>query len=369
MNLLYVFNFNENDVGPKKHASEVLRNTRHNIKYISNIRLDSFDNYLAIVNPRFKVGVFINIQLFQLLCYWYIIKNRKVIDLIIVRQSMGFFVLNFLLKVFRVKVVTEVNGLLQQDIIDRGRGPFSRLIIRALEYLNLTCSDLIVSVHGNIKQSLVGFYGERVGKKILVVENGVDLEPPSSPEHHGKLIIGYLGSFAHREGVDFLPQVSLELALRKVDHEFYMVGGSPDEVDTFRSMLSAEVVDFFRFYGYVDYLKAKEILKECHLFIHLRRPIRGVTDSQGCPLKTLDYLSVGRCVLATSIQSYKFLEENNLGVLVPYSLASFERNVAERIAAMNDVSLENFYNKGQSYLIKKTWKHQVEILDSLLESI
>lgn len=369
MNVLYVFKFNETDVGPKKHASEVMRNTRHSIKYISNEELASFYNFLVIVKPTYKFGVFINIQLFQLLCFWHVIRNRKKIDLIIVRQSIGFFILNFLLKIVNIKVVTEVNGLLQQDVADRGRGALSQFIIRILERLNLSYSDLIISVHENIKESLVHFYGKRFKNKIVVVENGVDLELPSCPGRDGKLIIGYLGSFAHREGVDFLPRVSLELTLKNIDHEFHMVGGSPSEVDEFKSLLNDDNKHSFRFYGYVDYIKAKKILKICHLFIHLRRPIRGVTDSQGCPLKTLDYLSVGRCVLATNIQSYKFLEEHKLGALVDYSEKDFEHNVASKIAVLNDSDLEGFYNKGQNYLENKTWKHQIKILDTLLEKI
>ncbi|MBA5762795.1 glycosyltransferase [Vibrio sp. 404] len=369
MNLLYIFNFGESDVGPKKHASEVVRNTRHNIKYISNIQLDLTENCLAVVDPKSSSNVFVNIQLFQILCFWHIIKKRSDFDVVIVRQSVGFFVLNFLLKMFQFKVVTEANGLLYQDVIDRGRGKWTQRFIRTLERWNLLFSDVIVAVHDNIKQSLSSFYGEVVAKKIVVVENGVDLELPSFPHESSKLTIGYLGSFAHREGVDFLPQVSSSLAARNIDHEFLLVGGTSEEIECVRSTLSEQQKATFRFVGYVEYKRAKELLKSCHLFIHLRRPIQGVTDSQGCPLKTLDYLSVGRCVVATRIQSYTFLEQENLGVLVPFTEEDFGSHVADCIASRTQEDFSLFYNRGQVHLQNKTWKKQIAILDELCDDL
>lgn len=368
LDIVYVFNFGRNDVGPIKHASEVMKNTSHNCKYISNIRLASFDNYMAIVNPSSKLGVFIGIQLFQLYSFIYIYMNRHEIDLVVVRQSVGFCILNCLLKLLGLKIVTEVNGLLYQDVIDRGRGLFSRLLVRALERLNLELSDAIVSVHENVKQTLTSYYGKRIGDKTYVVENGVDLEQPSLPEVNDRLIIGYLGSFAHREGVDYLPLISRKLSEIGVGHQFLMVGGSIDEIEELKSYLDSSQMENFKFLGYVDYQKAKTHLKSCHAFIHLRRPIKGVTDSQGCPLKTLDYLSIGRCIFATKIQSYKFIEDHQLGVLVPHK-EDFEEQVSKAILKQYRQGFDVYFNKGQSYLLNKTWKHQIGLFDEICNKV
>ncbi|OOE87968.1 glycosyltransferase, partial [Salinivibrio sp. AR640] len=338
------------------------------IKYISNVNLDEVENCLSKFNLSLGLGVFLNIQFFQLFCFWSILINRKIADVVIVRQSVGFVILNLLLKLFGFKVITEVNGLLYQDVLDRRKGWLAQQLVTTLERWNLELSDAIVSVHDNVKQTLTSYYGNKIGDKTYVVENGVDLESPSTPQANEPLIIGYLGSFAHREGVDYLPQVSSRLDEKGVKHEFLMIGGSDGEIEELKSRINSSQRANFKFLGYIDYKKAKVCLKSCHAFIHLRRPIKGITDSQGCPLKTLDYLSVGRCVVATKIESYKFIEDHQLGIVVPYT-DDFEADVASAIARQFQHGFDAYYNKGQAYLENKTWKHQIGLFDDICNKV
>ncbi|OOF20759.1 hypothetical protein BZJ19_16935 [Salinivibrio proteolyticus] len=306
--------------------------------------------------------------MFQLYSFFSLYRHRYQINLVVVRQSVGFCILTCLLKLFGFKVVTEVNGLLYQDVMDRGRGALSRFVVRTLEYINLKLSDAIVSVHENVKQTLTSHYGTRISRKIYVVENGVDLEQPSIPKMNGRLTIGYLGSFAHREGVDYLPKVSSGLSNRGINHQFIIVGGSEDEIEVIKSSIDLSSRNNFIFLGYVEYQKAKKYLKQCHAFIHLRRPIKGITDSQGCPLKTLDYLSVGRCIFATKIESYKFLEAQDLGILIPHT-NDFEDKVSDAISKQYRKGFESYFNKGQNYLENKTWKHQIALFDEICKKV
>ncbi len=130
-----------------------------------------------------------------------------------------------------------------------------------------------------------------------------------------EVLIGFVGSFASYQGVDLMfaaiPLVLSECSAAR----FVIIGGTEEEIAEQKSKFSAlGVEDKVEFLGkispelLVDYLRAFDIL--------LSPRVSGVNS----PLKLLDYLKVGRAIVATDIPSNcLLLSEDNAVFAQPCS--------------------------------------------------
>jgi glycosyltransferase involved in cell wall biosynthesis len=368
--ILYVFMLNEDDIGPKEHVRNVLLHSDCSIDVITNLDNSIWSNVLqkAFVS-KFR-NTFLNSLVFQIRVLLFILFNNKY-EVILLRQSVGFFIIPFFKFIYSQKIYIEVNGVQSQDLLDRGR-PLGSIINSVLEFITYIFCDKIICVHENIKNVLLNNFSKINSKNIYVVENGINpIAYLSSIDAKKQLRIsldefriGYLGSLAYREGVDFLIDIAKNFHNERI--KFVIVGGSEHEILILNNRIKEHNLE--KLFDLTPSLPLKDalfLMQTCDICIHLRRPIKGVTNSQGSPLKMLDYHNIGRFVIATDIDSYKYIKEENIGLLVSLDCM---KNVHYKILQLkNDKSVASKGKRGRMFVQDKSWKNQMTKLDNILK--
>jgi glycosyltransferase involved in cell wall biosynthesis len=366
----------DGDLGPKEHVSSIFRHvSSFNIIGVSNVSngIDSNGHFIYKVRLNNYLNTWFKLLLFQFFAAIFVIKKRmacllkKEPMIVMQRYSAGFFLVSIVCFLFRIHLISEVNGLLVQDHREKGRGRIVYWVMWFCEYTTYHLSFKVIFVHKNIKNVISKLY-QLNSNAVEVVENGTESFPwldPEAPED--KFFVGYLGSLAHREGVDLLPDIANLLG---DDIHFVVVGGLESDIDVLRDLAcKKKVVDHFHFHSYKPRIDAMKILQKCHAFIHMRRPIDIMgSNSQGSPLKMLDYLNLGRPIIASNVQSYKFIQENNFGKIVdvydPSSAATSIRQIKE---SYKEWIIRG--HKAHDYVLDNhSWKDSISKVESILHS-
>ena len=117
--ILYIFKLTQDDIGPREHVKNILKYTSHDIEVITNSSNSIWDRFLKKCILDKTKNSLLNILLFQAYAAFFIIHNRKKYDVILLRQSVGFFLLPVLSRILGITIIVEVNGLQYQDLLDR----------------------------------------------------------------------------------------------------------------------------------------------------------------------------------------------------------------------------------------------------------
>lgn len=143
-------------------------------------------------------------------------------------------------------------------------------------------------------------------------------------EHPGEILATYVGSFAVYQGIDLLFE-ALPVALRQSPLlRVLVIGGSEPEIAVRREALRQEGLDSrVTFAGKVSperlpaYLAASDILLSPRVSGH------------NTPLKLLDYLKVGRCILATDVEANRLILTEETAVFAAPDASVFGRALSE----------------------------------------
>ncbi len=109
-----------------------------------------------------------------------------------------------------------------------------------------------------------------------------------------EVLIAYVGSFAVYQGIELLFDAIPRIASRNRKARFVIIGGNPDEIEERRRRLRvAGAAEAVIFPGRLPPERLPDYLAACDLLLSPR--IAG----SNTPLKLLDYLKAGRCILAT----------------------------------------------------------------------
>ena len=363
------------DFGPKEHVRQVFKNSV-NLKFVGfsniNATIISPDHDIISMNLEQIPTTILKNLVFQIYSTAFIIKSKtKSKDFVVlIRQSIGFFLPTLLCKILKIPVVVEVNGVFFQDLLDKDRGKLLQFINKMTESCTYRWSNSIIVVHENIKKVLISLYSVPM-KKIVTIENGAEYRKWISASdakirnniNDGCFRIGYLGDLSYRQGIDIILQVIKKLRAEKV--KFIFVGGTSTEVYNVREKIKqldlSKLVEIFEFMPKED---ALQIMETCDAFIHLRRRINiAKTDIEGSPLKMMDYHSVGRPVIASRSPSYQYIEEKQFGVLVEIDN---EFDIIKGIkTVMNDKEKWQYLAKNSNNYIRneKNWKKTVESVE------
>jgi len=157
----------------------------------------------------------------------------------------------------------------------------------------------------------------------------------------------YVGSFAVYQGIELIFGCIPEVVRRSPDIRFVIIGGTADEIRQRQETLRAQGCDAaVTFAGKIapdelpDYLAAADIL--------LSSRIAGANT----PLKLLDYLKAGRCILATDNEANRQILDDESAFFVQPDVASFAGGLFT--LASDPARREKLAGKGQS-LIRTTY--------------
>jgi glycogen(starch) synthase len=222
-----------------------------------------------------------------------------------------------------IPLVYEARAFWEDAAVDHGtcsEGDLRYRLTRRLETFVFTRADRAVTICQGMRRELTerGIPGER----ILVMPNGVDTDyfrPQQRAEDlieryqlRGKPVIGFIGSFYHYEGLDFLLDAVPELVKRMPEVRILLVGGGKDD-----ARLRARAKDLARhviFAGQVPHDEVKDYYSIMDVFVCPRRRMR-LTELV-TPLKPLEAMAMGRVVLASDVGGHlELIEHGKTGLI------------------------------------------------------
>lgn len=141
-----------------------------------------------------------------------------------------------------------------------------------------------------------------------------------------EILIAFVGSFTLYQGVDLMFAAILHVVKECPHGRFIIIGGSRKEIAERKAVLKKEGVEQnVTFLGKLspdilpNYLSAADIL--------LSPRSSGVNT----PLKILDYMKAGRSIVATDIQSNRFLLSEENGMLMEATPSEFAKGIVSLI--------------------------------------
>ena len=219
-------------------------------------------------------------------------------------------------KALGIPVVYEIRAFWEDDAVDKNKfseGSFVYRQVRRLETQVCTRADRVGAICGGWREDLVarGIAAE----KVTVISNGVDMDKfqPVAPDPalarrlglDGKIVVGFVGSFFHYEGLPLLVEATALLRERHPDLRVLLVGGGEDEERTRAKARELGVEDLVIFTGRVPHneVSAYYALIEVLVYPRLSKRITELVT----PLKPLEAFAMGKGVIGSDVGGVKEL--------------------------------------------------------------
>jgi PEP-CTERM/exosortase A-associated glycosyltransferase len=227
---------------------------------------------------------------------------------------------------YDLPVVYEVRALGEDAAIDHGtarRGGPRYQASRFLETVALKRAQAIVTISEGLRGEIVD---RGIGSdKITVVPNAVDLNrfrPPDGPDPelaetyrtHGRVVIGYVGSFYGYEGLDLLLEALPTILSGRDDVMVLLVGGGREEERLRKLAVRNGLAERVTFTGWVAQEEVARYYSLMDVLVYPRRSTR--LTEMVTPLKPLEAMAQDRLVLASNIGGHReLIADGETGVL------------------------------------------------------
>jgi glycosyltransferase involved in cell wall biosynthesis len=211
-------------------------------------------------------------------------------------------------------------------------------VVDALERFALRRAHLIVVVSQALKDRLVeqGFSPE----KILANPNGVELtefdavKPVATYTEKGKLLIGFVGTFAHWHGAEVLCRSVKEVHAKNPNARFVLIGDGVFRAECESIIAKDNLQNTVAFTGTVDHHTTIGILKSCDVLVSPHVPNADGTPFFGSPTKLFEYMAAGKCIVASDLfQVGEIIREHDAGITVaPGDVKSLSAGIVKALA-------------------------------------
>lgn len=226
-----------------------------------------------------------------------------------------------LLRLLRVKVVVEVNGVMERDARRLGiRDRFRLGVIRASSCLGLSGAWRLICVSEDVKRYLVCEFG--IGaERVFIVPNGVSLtryRPLSRGDCRRRLdlpervTVGFLGRFFPWQGVEALLRGVKWSGLDASELQVLLVGFGPSE-DSYRRLIrDLGLKDVVRIVGRVSLDESVYWVNSFDVGVHLVEP-----GKECSPVKVQCYLACGvPALVSEGVDGFAEFEDGDFGLKV-----------------------------------------------------
>ncbi|MCX7240969.1 MAG: glycosyltransferase, exosortase A system-associated [Burkholderiales bacterium] len=226
----------------------------------------------------------------------------------------------------RLPTVYEMRASWEDAAVDHGttvEGSLRYRASRALETLALRHAGEVTTICDGLRQEIAarGIASER----ITVIPNAVDVESfrfnlPCDPQLRsalgldGALVLGFVGSFYHYEGLHLLLQVAQRMLVRHPQVRVLLVGGGPEEGRLRAQAAALGLQDRVLFTGRVAHAEVERYYALIDMLVYPRLPLR-LTDLV-TPLKPLEAMAQGKLVVASDVGGHReLIRHGETGVL------------------------------------------------------
>ncbi|MFQ5706402.1 MAG: glycosyltransferase family 4 protein [bacterium] len=318
---------------------------------------------------RFKELGYYFFLWFTLISLWL----KKGVDLLYVRE-MTLNVVPFLFaKLFRKRIVVEINGLLTEELKLAGVSNFKIRIIRFFRRINLALSDKIVTVSKGLKHHIATEYGYSNGK-LVVVENGANphlFAPMDKLQARRTLRLDengyylcYVGSFYPHHGLEQTLLIFQQLLTFQPETKLLLIGDGLLKGNTWQRTRQLGIennVLFLHQKLHTDIPKYICASDACLLLFN-----GGQGRIPGISLKILEYMACSRPVVAAvGEESGRFVQSLNSGIVVD---PQNPEKAAIYIHALltNETLKEKLGALGRNAIVRNyTWQHTAQRLQNV----
>jgi len=264
-------------------------------------------------------------------------------------------------------LVYEARAFWEDAAVDHGtfkEGSFRYRLSRALETVVFRNADRVVTICEGMRHDVIG--RGVAPERIEVVPNGVDVEwfrPQRRAPHvagrfglNGDPVFGFIGSFYHYEGLQFLLETLPKLRSKLPGARLLLVGGGPEEPALRKK--AERVGDSIIFAGQVPHASIRDFYSAIDVFVCPRRRMR-LTELV-TPLKPLEAMAMAKPVLASDVGGLKELIQHDTTGLI-FDAENGESFVREAARVGNDMALRaRLGDAGRKHVeSERTWERLV----------
>lgn len=221
--------------------------------------------------------------------------------------------------IFRAPIVRNVDDLWPEAVFDLGyiKSSFLRKLLHFISKITYIIPKTITPISESYKKSIMRDYNID-GKKITVIEHGVDLNVFHPTPNNNSYGDGFVVMYSGKLGVAYDFDVILEAALKLSSFKriIFVIRGFGEEANYIASKitecnLSNVILDT----TFVDKYHLRELLNSAHVFIIPNKPIKAA--EQGLPTKILEYQACGKPIICCSEgESSRYVSVTKSGLVV-----------------------------------------------------
>jgi glycosyltransferase involved in cell wall biosynthesis len=296
-------------------------------------------------------------------------------DLLYQRHAIYSFAAALLARHYRCPLILEVNDLALRWARERSETIRLSAVAALIERYMFRRATLVVAVSRVLHDQLVE---EGVPpEKIIVNPNGVDSRRfhPDIPANEirnqlglgGRVVVGFIGTFGSWHGVEELGQAIQNVARRRSDVHFLLVGDGLLRPALEQRLASAGLSGRATFTGLVPADEAPRYLAACDLFVSPHgRPRTG--RFIGSPTKLFEYMAMGRGLVASALdQIADVLQDGETALLVePGNVEALSEGIL-RLASDRHCAARLGRKAREKVLAEYTWEHNVSRTIAALE--
>jgi PEP-CTERM/exosortase A-associated glycosyltransferase len=229
-------------------------------------------------------------------------------------------------RALNIPVVYEIRAFWEDAAADHGTsrpGGLRYRLSRALETYALRRVDAVTTICDGLRDDIIarGIPAPRV----TVIPNAVDSSrfrstpPPNRMLArqlglHGKLVLGFIGSFYAYEGLGLLLRSMPRLLATTPSLQLLLVGGGPQEPELRALAAQLDLQDKVIFAGRAPHQQIAEYYSLIDILIYPRLPMR-LTELV-TPLKPLEAMAQGRLIVASDVGGHReMIEHGKTGIL------------------------------------------------------
>lgn len=276
-------------------------------------------------------------------------------------------------KKFNIPIVYEIRAFWEDAAVDHGTHKENSLRYKMVKQLETKVGFAV----NQLTTICEGLRGDLISRgipqdKITVIPNAVDLSQftyvaLSTPNKNnliqgydlsGKFIIGFIGSLYSYEGLDTLISAFPKVKENIPNAVLLIVGGGPQFEQWKKLATQSPANNDIIFTGRVPHQQVGEFYQVLNVLIYPRKKLR-LTDLV-TPLKPLEAMAMGKCVIASDVGGHKELITNGSNGLLFKS--EDQNDLTLKIMAMQHQSTrDHLIAAGRRYVeFERNWPKSVE---------
>jgi glycosyltransferase involved in cell wall biosynthesis len=317
---------------------------------------------VRLIAPKNNIktrGIFKSIffQLFLPLKVIKIWKNNKP-DYIYSRANLIFVMPAILAKMYKIPSIVEVNGTIEEELIDIFVKRFRNILIkvgifRSLEKFNYKISSKIITVTPELKEYIVNKFKIDAGK-IFVVENGVDANLFKPEPKNNNKVIGFVGGIQNWQGLSYVIKALPAIINKFPEARLVLIGDGPDKASFEKLVKKLGLEKHVDFIGAVDHELTPGYINSFNICVaYYTKDRDGITS----PFKIYEYLSSGKPTIVSNIKGVGDRFSKITVVIEPENSTIFAEKV---INLLNDEAEQDRLSKaGREFILDGHSWHDV----------